>query len=110
MQQVLPGALGTILWAGIVLANYLCGLACITSTSRMTFAFARDGGLPFSRALRTVAPKRKSPVNAIWTAAGLIILCMIYTPAYSTLTTAGVIFLYISYVMPTAAGFFTCGK
>ena len=35
---------------------------------------------------------------------------MIYTPAYSTLTTAGVIFLYISYVMPTAAGFFTYGK
>jgi amino acid transporter len=110
MQQVLPGTLGTILWVGIVLANYLCGLACITSTSRMTFAFARDGGLPFSRALRNVAPKRKSPVNAIWTAAGLIILCMIYTPAYSTLTTAGVIFLYISYVMPAAAGFFTCGK
>jgi len=110
MQQVLPGALGKVLWVGIVLANYLCGLACITSTSRMTFAFARDNGLPFSRALRTVAAKRKSPVNAIWTVAGLILLCVIYTPAYSTLTTAGVIFLYISYVMPTAAGYFTCGK
>src|SRR6185436_5098170 len=91
MQQVLPGTLGTVLWVGIVLSNYLCGLACITSTSRMTFAFARDGGLPFSRTLRSVAARRKSPVNAIWTIAGLILLCVIYTPAYSTLTTAGVI-------------------
>jgi amino acid transporter len=110
MQQVLPGTLGAVLWIGIVVANYLCGLACITSTSRMIFAFARDGGLPFSRALRTVAPHRRSPVYAIWTTVVLIILCMIYSPAYSTLTTAGVIFLYISYVMPTAAGFFACGK
>ena len=110
MEQVLPGALGTVLWIGIVLSNYLCGLACITSTSRMTFAFARDGGLPFSRILRTVAAKRKSPANAIWTVASLILLCVIYTPAYLTLTTAGVIFLYISYVMPTADGLFTYGK
>jgi amino acid transporter len=35
---------------------------------------------------------------------------MLYAPAYSTLTTAGVIFLYISYVMPAAAGFFVYGK
>src|SRR5207302_10321374 len=35
--------------------------------------------------------------------------CMLYAPAYSTLTTAGVIFLYISYVMPSAAGFFAYG-
>jgi len=35
---------------------------------------------------------------------------MLYTPAYSTLTTAGVIFLYISYVMPAAAGILACGR
>ena len=29
-------------------ANYLCALAGLTSTSRMIFAFARDGGLPGS--------------------------------------------------------------
>src|SRR5206468_7530997 len=110
MKQVLPGTVGNLLWVGIVLANYLCGLACITSTSRMTYAFARDGGLPFSRALRSVSAKRRSPVVAIWTVAALMILSMLYAPAYSTLTTAGVIFLYISYVMPTAAGFFAYGR
>jgi amino acid transporter len=110
MQQVLPGTLGKLLWTGIVLANYICGLACITSTSRMTYAFARDGGVPFSHLLKTVSPKWRTPVPAIWTVAGLVIASMLYAPAYSTLTTAGVIFLYISYVMPSAAGFFAYGK
>jgi len=76
----------------------------------MTFAFARDGGLPFSTALRKISPKWRTPVVAIWTVACLLILSMLYAPAYSTLTTAGVIFLYISYVMPSAAGIFACGK
>ena len=110
MARVLPGKLGTLLWIGIVVANYLCGLACITSTSRMTFAFARDGGLPFSGELRKISQKWRTPVIAIWTVACLLIVTMLYAPAYSTLTTAGVIFLYISYVMPAAAGFFVCGR
>jgi len=110
MQHVLPGTFGKLLWTGIVLANYVCGLACITSTSRMTYAFARDGGLPCSYLLRTVSPKWRTPVPAIWTVVALVIASMLYAPAYSTLTTAGVIFLYISYVMPSAAGFFAYGK
>jgi amino acid transporter len=110
MKQVLPGTAGTLLWAGIVLANYLCGLACVTSTSRMTYAFARDGGLPFSGALKKVSARWKTPVAAIWLVAALILASVLYAPVYSTLTTAGVIFLYISYVMPAAAGFFACGK
>jgi amino acid transporter len=110
MEQVLPGTFGKILWIGIVVSNFLCGLACVTSTSRMIYAFARDGGLPASSALRKVSPKWKTPVAAIWTTAVLALASTLYAPAYSTLTTACVIFLYISYVMPTAAGFFTFGK
>lgn len=110
MTQVLPGALGQLLWIGIVVANYLCGLACVTSTSRMIYAFARDGGLPASAALRRVSPKWSTPVAAIWTTAALAIGFTLYTPAYSTLTTACVIFLYLSYVMPTAVGIFALGK
>lgn len=110
MGEVLPGPLGQTLWIGIVLANYLCGLACVTSTSRMIYAFARDGGLPASSTLRRVSPRWSTPVAAIWTTAALAIGCTLYTPAYSTLTTACVIFLYLSYVMPTAVGLFTLGK
>ena len=54
MKRVAPGRAGSALWAAIVIANYLCGLACMTSTSRMMYAFARDGGLPWSRAVSRV--------------------------------------------------------
>ena len=105
MTSVLPGAAGKALWVGIVLANYLCGLACVTSTSRMMYAFARDGGLPGSHALKRVSTRWRTPVAAIWTTVALAFASTLYTPAYTTLTTACVIFLYLSYVMPAAAGF-----
>jgi len=104
MERVAPGALGKALWCGIVIANYLCGLACVTSTSRMVYAFARDGGLPFSSTLKQVSPRWKTPVAAIWVTAALAVASTLYAPAYSTLTTACVILLYVSYVMPTACG------
>jgi amino acid transporter len=110
MKRVLPGAGGRALWVGIVAANYLCGLACTTSTSRMMYAFARDGGLPLSRVLRSVSPRWQTPVPAIWTTAGLALASTLYAPAYSTLTTACVIFLYLSYVMPTVVGLRAYGR
>ncbi len=110
MDHVLPGAGGRALWVGIVIANYLCGLACMTSTSRMMYAFARDGGLPGSRWLRRVSPRWQTPVPAIWTTAALALASTLYSPAYSTLTTATVIFLYLSYVMPTLVGVRAYGR
>ncbi len=110
MTRVLPGAAGNVLWVGIVLGNYLCGLACVTSTSRMMYAFARDGGLPGSRALRRVSPRWRTPVAAIWTTVALAFASTLYAPAYTTLTTACVIFLYLSYVMPAAAGVRAYGR
>jgi amino acid transporter len=110
MSAVLPGRGGQALWVGIVVANYFCGLACLTSTSRMMYAFARDGGLPASGALRRVSPRWKTPVTAIWTVAALAIASTLYAPAYSTLTAACVIFLYVSYVMPTLVGLFAIGR
>jgi amino acid transporter len=110
MQHVARGAIGSVLWVGIVAANYLCGLACVTSTSRMTYAFARDGGLPWSSALERVSPRHKTPVRAIWLTAVLCVGSTLYAPAYSTLTTACVIFLYVSYVMPTVVGIYAFGR
>ncbi|HMF40684.1 MAG TPA: amino acid permease [Polyangia bacterium] len=110
MDHVLPGAGGRALWIGIVLGNYLCGLACMTSTSRMMYAFARDGGLPLSRFLKLVSPRWSTPVPAIWTTAALALASTLYSPAYNTLTTATVIFLYLSYVMPTLVGLRAFGR
>ena len=110
MGQIFPGLSGKLLWIGIVAANYLCGLASITSTSRMIYAFARDGGLPWSSRLRRVVPRWGTPVAAIWTSAVLTLASTLWTPAYTTLTTACASLLYISYVMPLGAGFFAIGR
>jgi amino acid transporter len=110
MDGVMPGWLKTLLFVGIVLANYLCALAGLTSTSRMTFAFARDGGLPLSNALRAVSPKYRTPAVAIWTTAILSVLVTLYTPAFATLATACAVFLYISYAMPIGAGILAHGR
>jgi amino acid transporter len=110
MDRVLPGWLELVLCAGIVVAQYLCGLAIVTSTSRMTYAFARDGGLPWSRGLRQVSPRFGSPAIAIWAVAVLTIAFMIYTPVYSTIATCCVIFLYLSYGVPTLLGLIAYGR
>lgn len=109
MSHTLPAGLSLPLNAGIALAQYLCGLATVTSASRMAYAFARDGGLPFSHLLRRVNLAYRTPVTAIWTVAVASVLFTVYTPVYSTITTACTIFLYISYVVPTLLGYFAYG-
>ncbi len=105
-----PQWLAISLCGGIVIAQYLCGLATITSASRMAFAFARDGGLPASGWMRKVSPRFRTPCAAIWVTAGASVLFTIYTPVYSTITAVCVIFLYISYVLPTAIGFLAINR
>jgi amino acid transporter len=106
----IPSALKTLLYIGIVISNYLCALAGMTSLSRMVFAFARDGGFPFSRWLRHVSPSHRTPVNAIWIGAILAFLSTLYTPQFWTLASGCAIFLYLSYAAPIGAGLFAEGK
>jgi amino acid transporter len=105
-----PSLLKNILYVGIVLSNYLCALAGVTSTSRMVYAFSRDGGLPGSKFLKHVDAKHRSPVAAIWLTAILSILATLYSPAFAALAAGCAMFLYISYAMPVAAGLFAEGK
>ena len=106
----LPPALKAVLGLGIFVVNFLCGLACLTSTSRMMYAFARDGGLPASNTLKQVSPTLKTPVAAIWVSAILAVAATLYAAAFSVLAVGCAVFLYISYIMPTAAGILAEGK
>jgi amino acid transporter len=106
----MPAILRDILFFGIVIANYLCALAGLTSTSRMLFAFARDGGLPFSNVLKSVSPTYRTPVPAIWVGAVLALAATLYADAFAVLAAGCAVFLYISYIMPVAAGLLVEGK
>jgi amino acid transporter len=106
----MPQLLRQLLIVALVIANYLCALAAMTSTSRMVYAFARDQGLPFSRALMSVSHTYRTPVRAIWFTAFLSFGVTIYSPAFAALSVSAAVFLYMSYAMPIAAGLFAEGK
>jgi amino acid transporter len=109
MDTVLPKPLAVVLYLNIGVTQYLCGLAGLTSASRMMYAFARDGGLPGSVWLRRVSPTLRAPAQAVWTVAALALLFMAFVP-YSAIAACCAVFLYISYVLPIAAGFLAHGR
>ncbi len=107
----------SILYFLIFISQLLCGLATVTSVSRMIFAFSRDKGLPASSVLAKVSPKYRTPVAAIWTGSILAVLFVWFTsaitiagtPAYSIVVSCTVIFLFLSFALPIALGLFTIG-
>ncbi len=107
-----------LLYIAIFVSQWLCGLATVTSASRMLFAFSRDGGVPgASKALATVSPAHRTPVAAIWAASILAVLfvwltsaiTIAGTPAYSIVVSCTVIFLFLSFAVPIALGLVTIG-
>jgi amino acid transporter len=99
-SAILPSGLKTVLFIMILVSQYLCGLATVTSASRMIYAFSRDGGLPGSRILRKVDPKFKTPVAAIWVSAIGAVLFTAYTKVYTVIVSVTVIFLFLSFAVP----------
>lgn len=100
-------------WAKLVIlistvGQLFCGMACVTSASRMTFAFSRDGAVPGHNLWRRLG-KNKTPTWAVL----FVILCALivtfpaYFPnhlgtpvAFLAVTSIGTIGLYIAYTIP----------
>ena len=70
---------------------------------------SRDGGLPASKLLRSVATHR-TPGPAIWTCAVLAIVVTLYGDAFSVLSAGSAVFLFISYAMPIGSGMLAEGR
>lgn len=112
LKQRLPDGLRFPILGTIMLTQWLCGLATVTSASRMTFAFARDGGLPKSKLLATVNPTSKAPEMAIWaTALATTTFMAVATltniggvSVYSVIVSCAVIFLFLAYAIPIILG------
>ncbi len=99
-------------WAGTLLfissvAQLFCATACLTSTSRMMFAFSRDRAVPGSHLWAKVNHHR-TPVNAVIAAA--VVAALITLPAlksvngiptaFYAVTSVSVIGLYFSFAIP----------
>jgi amino acid transporter len=118
INAIMPAGLATVLYLGIFIAQLLCGLATVTSASRMLFAFSRDDGVPgFSKALATVSPKYRTPVNAIWTATALCILYVLLAMSikvgeqsiYVIVVNSTLVFLFLSFTIPLVAAMLNYG-
>lgn len=80
--------------------------AIMTTSSRMCYAFARDGGLPASRFFSRVHGSLNVPFNAICLTTALVIIfgCIFLgsSSAFNAIVSASVVALGISYGMPIA--------
>jgi amino acid transporter len=90
------------------IGQLFCGNACLTSASRMCYAFSRDGAMPFSRIWARV-DARRVPYMAVVSmgVAAAIITIPAYVPAdngvpvaFLAVVSIAVIGLYIAYAIP----------
>src|SRR6195952_65180 len=109
---VFTSAMGTG-WAEFILlisffGQMFCGMSCMTSASRMMYAFSRDGAVPGSRVWSRVH-SNKIPFNAVIAVAVLALILTLpalkgnkdgLTVAFTAVVSIGVIGLYIAYVIP----------
>ncbi len=78
----------------------------MTTSSRMTYAFARDGGLPYSRVWAKVHPTLDLPLNALYLTTTLVVIfgCIFLgsSSAFNAIISSSVVALGVSYGLPIA--------
>nr|WP_050503629.1 amino acid permease [Streptomyces rimosus] len=88
----------------VIVAQLFCGNAEVAATSRMVFAFSRDGALPGSVWWRHVSPRTGTPTRAVLlsVAVALVLaLPSLYSPAaYAAVTSINVIGITPAYAIP----------
>lgn len=106
--RVLVDGLGTgvagLLLLVVIGSMLFCGLANMTSNARQIFAFSRDGAMPGSRRWHTVSPRTRTPVNAVWLAAGCSFVLTVpgtwSHTAFAAIISVNVVGMYLAYGIP----------
>src|SRR5471030_1941686 len=91
---------GGLVTALAAMAMWFCGLSAVTWTSRVIYAFARDGGMPASATWRKVSATHLTPAPAIWLSVAVAFVATISSGTYAVVTSISVIGLYVSYIIP----------
>jgi amino acid transporter len=110
--SILYTALSPVMFKFVLLIStigqFFCALACLTSCSRMMFAFSRDGGMPGHQYWSKVN-KYRVPENAVLASAIIGVLITLPalwksprgTPtAFYAVVSIGVIGLYVAFLIP----------
>jgi amino acid transporter len=103
-------------WASLVLlistvGQFFCSVACMTSTTRMLYAFSRDGAVPGGQLWSKLSPSRV-PVYGVIAAAAIAVLLTLpalvkvdingapVPVAFNAVVTIGVVGLYVAFAIP----------
>ncbi|KAG1792164.1 amino acid/polyamine transporter I [Suillus plorans] len=113
MAQILYNSLGQkkalALWCLIISTGYMVASNCLLVGSRQTFAFARDGALPFSRYLYRINCYTGTPVNTVWfdsiCALAIGLLSFVSIEAINAVFTISVNASYIAFITPITTRF-----
>lgn len=113
MAAILFNSLGQkgtlVIWVIVFSVQFFVGASCLLVSSRQTFAFARDGGLVFSRVLYRINTRTQTPVNCACFSAFISFLLGLLAfagpSAVSAIFSLGVVGAYISYTIPIVSRF-----
>ena len=111
-MSILSTALSSAAAKAVILISTIgqlfCGMACVTSASRMAFAFSRDGAIPGHRLWRRLGVQRHADLRGAVRVPdgpdrhhpGLLPQLAGYPVAFFAVTSIAVIGLYIAYTIP----------
>lgn len=97
------GVGGVVCLVIVAVTTFLCGSACVTSNSRMGYAFSRDGAVPFSHVWYKVN-KQEVPLNVVWLSVS-VAFAMALTSlgsqvAFQAMLSVATVGPYIAYGLP----------
>jgi amino acid transporter len=104
LVQALGDKAGVAVSVLAAMAMWFCGLGTVTSCSRVIYAFARDGGMPYSEKLKQVSTGHHTPTVAIWFTVICAFLALlpifVEAHAYDVVTSISTIAFYFAYTTP----------
>ncbi|KAI2634068.1 amino acid transporter [Xylaria nigripes] len=105
IKSAVGNSVGTfVLLIPLLVLGFICGIGCVTATSRAIYGFARDGAVPGSNWFKVVHPKLDVPFNAMML--GMVVeiaLGLLYfgsSAAFNAFSGVGVIALTAAYSVP----------
>jgi choline transport protein len=104
---------GAVLMALFIFNGMGQGVSVMTSASRLTWGFARDGGMPFSNYLARIDGYWQAPIRALWLECILIsligVLYLFAETVLQAILSVSTIALTISYAIPIMT-LLICGR
>ncbi|GAM88167.1 hypothetical protein ANO11243_061980 [Dothideomycetidae sp. 11243] len=111
LYQAFDSTAGTLFCGAWILFVYFgATIACFVTAGRLTWAFARDNGLPYSTFFARTHPTLQVPANATF---ATLVFCVLYgliyigsTTAFNSFISLSILGLNVTYTIPQAIAVF----